>query len=236
MIRWASPQSDGDVCRHGQHNGTQPNRQHQLTAAAQAGQQLAAGAKQRADATRFSFNIAYARPAVQTAPQQQNGSQQSSPPPLQVCLIDAPGAAALACVTRPALLELRHVPLYPAHDRYRRFWPGCTVHNSVRAIVTARRWASRTRSSPSTKAVNETDFGAENVASQPTRCSTGFKVVPSAVVYSWAFRCLTNCSAVCGFWPSLNRAKCCPSMAPARPYYSANCPCHSPGIVSPCFQ
>ena len=58
--------------------------------------------------------------------------------------------------------------------------------NSVRAVVTACRWASRTRSSPPTKAVRETDLGAENVASQPARCSTGLTVVPSAVVYSLA--------------------------------------------------
>ena len=32
------------------------------------------------------------------------------------------------------------------------------------------------------KAVKETDLGAENVASQPARCSTGLTVVPSAVV------------------------------------------------------
>ena len=81
MIR-RGPLSPTVTCvANGQHNGTQPNRQHQLIAAAQAGQQLAAGAKQRADAVRFSFNIADARPAVQAAPQQQNGSQQSSPPP-----------------------------------------------------------------------------------------------------------------------------------------------------------
>ena len=69
-------------------------------------------------------------------------------------------------------------------------------------VVTASRWASRTRSSPPTRAVSETDFGAENVASQPARCSTGFTVVPSAVVYSWPLRCRTNCSPVRGFCPS----------------------------------
>ena len=68
--------------------------------------------------------------------------------------------------------------------------------NSVRATVTACRWASRIRSSPPTRAVSETDFGAEKVASHPARCSIGLTVVPSAVVYSWALRCWTNCSAV----------------------------------------
>ena len=43
----------------------------------------------------------------------------------------------------------------------------------VRATLTASRCASRTRSSPPTSAVSETDFGAENVASHPARCSTG---------------------------------------------------------------
>src|ERR1035438_2668608 len=46
---------------NGQQNGTQANGQPQLTPSEQAGQQLAATEKERADAARFSSNIAYAR-------------------------------------------------------------------------------------------------------------------------------------------------------------------------------
>ncbi|MHB1702167.1 MAG: TrbI/VirB10 family protein, partial [Acidobacteriaceae bacterium] len=60
---------------NGQQNGAQANGQPQLTPAQQAGQQLAASERQRADAARFSSNIAYARPA-ESAPQQQNAPPQ----------------------------------------------------------------------------------------------------------------------------------------------------------------
>jgi type IV secretion system protein TrbI len=56
-------------------NGTQANGQPQLTPSEQAGQQLAATEKERADKARFSSNIAYARP-MDSAPQQQNGAPQ----------------------------------------------------------------------------------------------------------------------------------------------------------------
>jgi type IV secretory pathway VirB10-like protein len=59
---------------NGQPNATQGNGQPQLTPAQQAGQQLAATEKERADTARFSSNIAYARPAEQQ-PSQQNGPQ-----------------------------------------------------------------------------------------------------------------------------------------------------------------
>lgn len=39
---------------------------------------------------------------------------------------------------------------------------------------------NRTRSSPQTRAVNETDFGAEKLASDPALCSIVFIVFPSA--------------------------------------------------------
>ncbi len=64
----------GTYVANGQQNGTQANGQPQLTPAQQAGQQLAASEKQRADAARFSSNIAYARPAEQSAPQPQQSS------------------------------------------------------------------------------------------------------------------------------------------------------------------
>jgi len=57
-------------------NGTQANGQPQLTPSEQAGQQLAATEKERADRARFSSNIAYARP-MDSAPQPQNGAPQS---------------------------------------------------------------------------------------------------------------------------------------------------------------
>jgi type IV secretion system protein VirB10 len=56
-------------------NGTQTNGQAQLTPSEQAGQQLAATEKERADKARFSSNIAYSRP-MDSAPQQQNGPPQ----------------------------------------------------------------------------------------------------------------------------------------------------------------
>ena len=43
---------------------------------------------------------------------------------------------------------------------------------------TLSRCASLTRSSPPTNAVTETDFGAENVASHPARCSTEVTSLP----------------------------------------------------------
>ena len=61
---------------NGQQNGTQANGQPQLTPAEQAGQQLAATEKQRADTARFSSNIAYARQPEQSG--SQNGSPQQS--------------------------------------------------------------------------------------------------------------------------------------------------------------
>ena len=70
--------------------------------------------------------------------------------------------------------------------------------NSSSAVETAARWASVTRSSPPTSAVRETDLGAENVASQPARCSTGLVTDPSGLVYSFPSRCCTICSSVCG--------------------------------------
>jgi len=62
---------------NGQQNGSQANGQPQLTPSEQAGQQLAATEKERADKARFSSNIAYAR-AAESAPQQQNAPQQPS--------------------------------------------------------------------------------------------------------------------------------------------------------------
>jgi hypothetical protein len=35
---------------------------------------------------------------------------------LQVGLVDAPGAANLACIASPALFELRDISLHPTHD------------------------------------------------------------------------------------------------------------------------
>jgi type IV secretory pathway VirB10-like protein len=60
---------------NGQPNGSQANGQPQLTPAQQAGQQLAATERERADTARFSSNIAYSRPAEQSS-QQQGGSPQ----------------------------------------------------------------------------------------------------------------------------------------------------------------
>jgi len=69
-------------------NGTQANGQPQLTPSQQAGQQLAATEKERADKARFSSSIAYARGA-EAVPQQQNGPPQSS------AVLQNPYAAAL---------------------------------------------------------------------------------------------------------------------------------------------
>jgi type IV secretion system protein VirB10 len=55
---------------NGQQNGTQANGQPQLTPSEQAGQQLAATEKERADAARFSSNIAFARGEEIVTPEQ----------------------------------------------------------------------------------------------------------------------------------------------------------------------
>jgi type IV secretion system protein VirB10 len=60
----------------GQPNGTQANGQPQLTPVQQAGQQLAASERVRADTARFASNIAYVRPADQ--PMQQQSAQSST--------------------------------------------------------------------------------------------------------------------------------------------------------------
>ena len=65
----------GSYTPNGQPNGTQANGQPQLTPAQQAGQQLAATEKERADTARFSSNIAYASAPVPSATQ-----NQASPP------------------------------------------------------------------------------------------------------------------------------------------------------------
>jgi hypothetical protein len=51
--------------------------------------------------------------------------------------------------------------------------------NSAMAERTLSRCATLTRSSPPTRAVNETDFGAENTASHPARCSTEVTSLPN---------------------------------------------------------
>jgi hypothetical protein len=51
--------------------------------------------------------------------------------------------------------------------------------SSAMAERTLSRCATRTRSSPPTRAVNETDFGAENTASHPARCSTEVTSLPN---------------------------------------------------------
>ena len=69
----------GTYVANGQQNGTQPNGQPQLTPSQQAGEQLAATEKERADTARFSSNIAYASspepPALQNAPPQPSAAQ-----------------------------------------------------------------------------------------------------------------------------------------------------------------
>jgi type IV secretion system protein VirB10 len=65
----------GTYALNGQPNGT--NGQPQLTPSQQAGQQLAATEKERADTARFSSNIAYAS-STESASQQQNGSPRPS--------------------------------------------------------------------------------------------------------------------------------------------------------------
>jgi len=69
----------GSYNPNGQPNGTQANGQPQLTPSQQAGEQLAATEKERADTARFSSNIAYASspepPASQNAPPQPSAAQ-----------------------------------------------------------------------------------------------------------------------------------------------------------------
>jgi type IV secretion system protein VirB10 len=69
----------GSYNPNGLPNGTQANGQPQLTPSQQAGEQLAATEKERADRARFSSNIAYASspepPASQNAPPQPSGAQ-----------------------------------------------------------------------------------------------------------------------------------------------------------------
>jgi type IV secretion system protein VirB10 len=63
-----------------QPNGTQTNGQPQLTPSQQADQQLAATEKERADAARFSSNIAYARAPEPPQSQHQNGPPETPNP------------------------------------------------------------------------------------------------------------------------------------------------------------
>ena len=51
--------------------------------------------------------------------------------------------------------------------------------SSSKANRTLSRCASRTRSSPPTRAVSETGFGAEKAASHPARCSTEVTSLPN---------------------------------------------------------
>jgi type IV secretion system protein VirB10 len=67
----------GTYVANGQQNGTPANGQPQLTPSQQAGQQLAATEKERADTARFSSNIAYVRPAEQATPHQSSGAPQN---------------------------------------------------------------------------------------------------------------------------------------------------------------
>jgi type IV secretion system protein VirB10 len=71
----------GTYATNGQPNGTQSNGQPQLTPSEQAGQQLAATEKERADTARFSSNIAYAsspeQPASQNALPQPSAAAQN---------------------------------------------------------------------------------------------------------------------------------------------------------------
>jgi type IV secretory pathway VirB10-like protein len=76
---------------NGQPNGTQTNGQAQLTPVQQAGQQLAATEKERADTARFSSNIAYARPAEQAAQPQSGPPQVGSVAPNPFAAAGQPG-------------------------------------------------------------------------------------------------------------------------------------------------
>jgi type IV secretory pathway VirB10-like protein len=74
---------------NGQPNGTATNGQPQLTPSQQADQQLAAAEKQRADASRFSSNIAYARSAETPSSQQQNGPTSTEAPNPYLAILQA---------------------------------------------------------------------------------------------------------------------------------------------------
>jgi len=85
---------------NGQQNGTQANGQPQLTPSEQAGQQLAATEKERADAARFSSNIAFARGEETVAPEQ-------NAPPRPSAAAQNPYAAALQAGQPTALTAPR---------------------------------------------------------------------------------------------------------------------------------
>jgi type IV secretion system protein VirB10 len=85
---------------NGQQNGTQASGQPQLTPSEQAGQQLAATEKERADAARFSSNIAFARGEDTVAPEQ-------NAPPRPSAAAQNPYAAALQAGQPTALTAPR---------------------------------------------------------------------------------------------------------------------------------
>jgi len=85
---------------NGQQNGTQANGQPQLTPSEQAGQQLAATEKERADAARFSSNIAFARGEEIVTPGQ-------NAPPRPPAAAQNPYAAALQAGQPTALTAPR---------------------------------------------------------------------------------------------------------------------------------
>jgi type IV secretion system protein VirB10 len=85
---------------NGQQNGTQANGQPQLTPSEQAGQQLAATEKERADAARFSSNIAFARGEEIVTPEQNT-------PPRPPAAAQNPYAAALQAGQPTALTAPR---------------------------------------------------------------------------------------------------------------------------------
>jgi type IV secretion system protein VirB10 len=85
---------------NGQQNSTQANGQPQLTPSEQAGQQLAATEKERADAARFSSNIAFAR-GEETVDPEQNA------PPRPSAAAQNPYAAALQAGQPTALTAPR---------------------------------------------------------------------------------------------------------------------------------
>src|SRR5665213_1927779 len=85
---------------NGQQNGTQANGQPQLTPSEQAGQQLAATEKERADAARFSSNSAFARGEEIVTPEQ-------NAPPRPPAAAQNPYAAALQAGQPTALTAPR---------------------------------------------------------------------------------------------------------------------------------
>lgn len=87
---------------NGQPNGTQANGQPQLTPSQQAGQQLAATEKERADTARFSSNIAYARPAEQPAQPQSGPQHVASAAPNPFAAAVQPGQATALTAPRAA--------------------------------------------------------------------------------------------------------------------------------------